>query len=413
MSVWSTIAIAVLLPYALNWLAGFVRSRSQQAAQAQQQQQQQQGAQPAVRRGDIPLTQAEKFWIGALTVGAIALVFLSVSSRDTDILQTWNVAVDSPTFLVRNRYREYMAKSFPGWTEDGNYGAGGETQPPPPTWSADDLEEVQALAKLYRSLRSQESRRLYQLVGHDAFVDCSWCTTGADHLVFLMPQMGLAYTTAMAVFGLATAAFLNAQRRSWWRLTVGGALAAVLVAELAVLYDGIDSLDEATKEHYLNAPQLRALRQLAFALIAAGFAAALVLLKSGRGLFYEHSPEQKLLNTLQLLSETRMRLYGTRQVRTAMMNDAGLRSKMIKYGSKRQAKVDSVSKDPQYKSLQEETKTVHAPVYSEVLKASLQQATNFLRSAHLEGFIGVDLFGGSEPERRVAGDDSGESSGEN
>jgi len=133
-----------------------------------------------------------------MSIGLIVYAIFLIYNHATSIhfLDDLQCNVNSPSYVLRNAYRDYMLRVHPEWSET----------------STDNVYATNT-AKLYNRLRSVEERSLYVTHGHQAYTQCSWCTESSDYLIFRVPTILALYAIASVMLGLAS----SIRRKSHWR----------------------------------------------------------------------------------------------------------------------------------------------------------------------------------------------------
>ena len=95
--------------------------------------------------------------------------------------------LDSPTYILRNGFRQYMSQTYPEWTES----------------TSQTNELILSDEWLYGKLLSTANRRLYLIHGDEAFVGCKWCTESSDYTYFNVSELSGVYAFAVFIIGFA------------------------------------------------------------------------------------------------------------------------------------------------------------------------------------------------------------------
>ncbi|KAI9197492.1 uncharacterized protein BJ171DRAFT_221569 [Polychytrium aggregatum] len=161
-----------------------------------------------IQRPPKPRTQYDTY-ASALILGALALwIIFSATSISNNIFATLEAAPNVPQSILRRSFFRYMAQTFPGWTEDylAQEIAAGST--------ASGLESIARLERLLELLASIENRAIYLKFGELALLDCSWCTSPPDYMIFSLAPMLAEYAMALIIVGLST----STARKAFWRI---------------------------------------------------------------------------------------------------------------------------------------------------------------------------------------------------
>jgi hypothetical protein len=149
---------------------------------------------------------------------ALSATYTLIRDAPPDLLDTLKVKTSSPSYVLRNSFREFMSDAYDGWTDGGV---------PDPNWDEATITEIQNWEALYVSLKgSKETRRLYQSVGHVAFLECDWCKDRTDYLLHLASGITASYFLFLVVVGLATSTW---RKEAFRMYAVCGILCALSV----------------------------------------------------------------------------------------------------------------------------------------------------------------------------------------
>lgn len=114
---------------------------------------------PELTRPPRPKTRADRWSTYFLIFCALWQAY-HVIVPPPSFLRTIGASVDSPSFIVRNQFREYMTVRFPGWTKP----AGLYDQESPSKDLFDDFTfetQIEPLEQLYDKLRASKWRKWY------------------------------------------------------------------------------------------------------------------------------------------------------------------------------------------------------------------------------------------------------------
>lgn len=162
---------------------------------------------------------------GLLVVLYITYKLLSMFVLGTEnFYATVRVRSDSPSYMIRNQYRNYVSQ----WMEkDARVATIVEMK----ERSADMsdypdktlLRRFEGLEFMAEQLKTKEKKGFYSKFGEEAFLRCEYCTTERDYAMFLVPSVLFDYAIFLIMAGMLTAA----KTKSKWR--AHGLLVATLV----------------------------------------------------------------------------------------------------------------------------------------------------------------------------------------
>ncbi|TPX49964.1 hypothetical protein SeMB42_g00560 [Synchytrium endobioticum] len=172
---------------------------------------------------------------------ATCLVFVgsAIFYPPPSLMKELGLSIDAPSFVVRNRFREFMNVNFQGWYEGWSnpinappgvimVPARDSDAPQTPGWGT---PEIRAKALYYErvaeKLKSDELRKLYHRYGESAVLGCTWCQEESDYFLWLTPSLGFVYGGVLILIGLTT----MTRRKEAWRMYAVIACTALAVSE--------------------------------------------------------------------------------------------------------------------------------------------------------------------------------------
>jgi hypothetical protein len=208
-----------------------------------------------------------------------------------------------------------MSDEYEGWTDGGV---------PDPRWDDDTILKVAQWEKLYLSLKgSTSSRRVYQSVGHVAYLECEWCKERTDYLLYLTPIVLASYVMYMIVIGVATSTW----RKEAYRMGAGCAVLSALMMD-AYLIGAANAKDFA--EAGIEVTEAYSPFLLAFYVRHGVFiAVCLVLLVSERK--QQYTDVEIVAMSVEKLAVVNNRMASARIARGVGMKSSNLRRRCFEY----------------------------------------------------------------------------------
>ncbi|KAJ3045081.1 hypothetical protein HDV00_011806 [Rhizophlyctis rosea] len=238
---------------------------------------------------------------------------------------------NTPSFQLRNSFRDYMTQRYPDWTE----GSSSESLTANP--------EVQSLEETYNLLRNTEMRQVYLRYGHKAFTACSWCTEKEDYAIYSVPSIALSYAGLSAALGVAS----SSPRKSHWRqYAVIGVILMGVVDAFAIYLDANTNFTSPTglaKSRYNDAYRIRH-----------GLFAILCLV----GAAWENGEwsEGEILNEMGMKNRAMVhRGQALRLARAATLMDSGLRKKFLEFYKEQEAGREAMYEDAEFKEIRQQS----------------------------------------------------------
>ncbi|KAJ3286338.1 hypothetical protein HK104_009077 [Borealophlyctis nickersoniae] len=314
------------------------------------------------------------------TVFLLIAAFYEVASfyfAPPNLLADLRVPAEAPTYVLRNQFREYMGRKFPGWTEevaDGTVAYGGAE------WAKNPrlLAEAEALSRTYTSLRNVENRGIYLRYGHHTLTGCSWCKEDVDYAGYSMPGIVKSYAFALSCLGLGTVVWRKAQWRTYG--TIGMTLMAGAEAYLIYLDRNVEFNDRGIAWSPFNF--YYRVRCLAFA--------ALLLLSA----VVERKDEWTDGDILSEIVAKNQVIYNRQTAfklaKAATLGDTNLRKKFMEFHKQQEAAKDAIDRDLEFQEMRD--KVLQAYNLEQLMQGAEGMAGNIMAAALHEGILtGVDL----------------------
>jgi hypothetical protein len=158
-----------------------------------------------------------------LLLSSLYYIATEFTRSPDNLLKEWNVDTEAKSFVLRNKYREWMVNKYDGWVE----GIDLQTS----VFPVPKQQEIEEYERIYNLLKLPESRRIYLKLGHSVFVSCSWCdpTASSDYILFNLPNLILTYSGMAFVLGLSTTTFRKSHWRQYGIIILGGLFAFELI----------------------------------------------------------------------------------------------------------------------------------------------------------------------------------------
>lgn len=134
---------------------------------------------------------------------------------------TVQTRMDSPGYIIRNQYRNYVsqwANAVPEVSRLQNMKAENQDLSSFPDKSL--LKEFENMEFLSEQLKIKDKKALYSKFGEYAFVNCKYCTSDLDYIMFLTPSTLLEYATFLFVVGVITSQYFKLKWRSYSSIVV-------------------------------------------------------------------------------------------------------------------------------------------------------------------------------------------------
>lgn len=171
--------------------------------------------------------------LNVLLVAYVSYLCICIFNPPTNFLNDLNCDANSPNYALRNAFRTHMSTHY-NWIE------GQES-------SAKDVKTKEVL---YKRLLSKSERKIYLLVGHEAFSECSWCKDETDFLIYAAPKVLFKYFQFLIIAGLASLL----RRKSFWKMISVTIVAILIILEILLFRFGFTEV--LALMHYLQESQL-------------------------------------------------------------------------------------------------------------------------------------------------------------
>ncbi|KAJ3331009.1 hypothetical protein HDU76_004313 [Blyttiomyces sp. JEL0837] len=311
---WLTIFLWVGLPYAISIVRWFLTKKPE-----------------SFKR---PRTNFDLLVTSFLVATVVYWGSSALLKQPLNVLSAWDIKPNTPTYVTRRNFRDWMTRAYPGWVEGVTTSSG----PGSSSFSEQDLIKMASFESLYESLKSQESRLYYFKFGHNAFTQCTWCKEGMDYSYYVIPEVVLSYCLMAMCLGIATMTF----RKSPWRLYGTILLVAGVGYEIyLILISSLDSYVQAWSESMGSSPtfwdHIALYRCIAFA----GLAGVVCLVDQ----MSDWTTEEKMAMIIAKQRAIYGRMYVGRLARSAMMEDSQLRGVFNDHYKREQAHMEAMMKD--------------------------------------------------------------------
>ncbi|KNC98157.1 uncharacterized protein SPPG_06561 [Spizellomyces punctatus DAOM BR117] len=302
-----------------------------------------------------------------------------------NLLRDLRVHPESPSFVVRNNFRQYMSAKFPGWTQEGAYDL---RQADPAT-----RDRVEELERLYELLKSTDNRRMYLRYGHDAFTKCNWCVEPSDFMIYIVPSLVLSYAMTMVFIGLGTLTW----RKTQWRTYGAVALTGIAVVDAYVIFLSEAALVDRHGVSSSLYDTMYGWRRWSFAALA--LAAAFIDKKD------EWTEADILKDVLAKNQVIYNRAQAFRLARAATLSDGTLRRKFMEHYKEKEVLNDAVSRDLEYKETRE--KVLQKYNLNQLITEAQALCEHIVQAAIDEGVVsGVDRRETDASEEGTASSDA-------
>lgn len=244
-----------------------------------------------------------------------------------DIFKTLALPADCPNFILHQSWNERAASDSTFMTR-----------------FPDSLRE---------RFKAMESRWLYKVYGHDAFLNCDHCSDSTDYLLYRVPGAMAAYVGSAILLGMATTATSHLNKYRTWGLA---ALALSAGLEYAAVNRGyeVGSLSAYMNvEGTAGALGAHRLRHSSLAFMALLFLG--MLWRSGRSGSNKPRDEVEILSDLCQAQEAMIGRHRALQLaRVASLRDPLLRKQFVEYWKKREVEHGLLLSDLEYKNARDQ-----------------------------------------------------------
>lgn len=255
-----------------------------------------------------------------LLVGCYHL-FMTIFFNPPNIFQALSLTPDSPNFLLHQTWKEH-AEADAGFMDK----------------YPDTLRE---------RFKAHENRFMYQVFGHDAFLDCDHCNETSDYTYYLIPTMASSYIVMAVVLGMATTHISHLTKYRTWGVV---SLVVVAAVEYMTLNKSIEAGNLAglknVQESILGYKGATSVRHLLLTCMSFGLAFFLYRSQPGSG----PRDEVEMLTDLCQAQEAMIQRHRALHLaRIASLRDPLLRKQFVEYWKRREVEHGLLVSDPEYK----------------------------------------------------------------
>jgi len=280
-----------------------------------------------------------------------------------DLLFNLEISPTTPTYKLRNSFREFMASNFHGWKE-----GGGNNYP-------DEIaEEVLLYEELYVALKLKSKRQIYQSYGQDAFLNCDWCMERSDYFIYILPDLLGSYAWFFTVIGISTIVWHKSTYRMYSSIFIS--LVACMDAYIIALAE-----DSSSESKDKNGPDLPPFL-MAFTLRNGAFA-ILCLLLWFNDRKDEWSDAEVTSNFGLKLVLANARLKSARLARDTVLSDAQLKRRYVEFHSKNQEEINDAEGDIKTKRV----KSLDPVKLDQIIAGSIENTKRTFEAALVEKAI--------------------------
>ncbi|KAF9425533.1 hypothetical protein BGZ94_007443 [Podila epigama] len=264
-------------------------------------------------------------WAAAMTLLLLSAggyhLFRSVFFNPPNIFRVLDVAPDSPNFMLHQAWRE-RGEADPGFIEK----------------YPDSLRE---------RFKSHENRFLYQVYGHDAFLNCDHCTENMDYVYYLLPTMASSYLTMAVILGMATTQISHLTKYRTWGVA---ALVVIAIVEYACLNKSVEAGNLAGLKNVdsviMGYKGTNAARHICLSGLSFVLAFFIHRSRPGSG----PRDEIEILTDLCQAQEAMIQRHRALHLaRIASLRDPLLRKQFVEYWKRREVEHGLLVSDPEYK----------------------------------------------------------------
>ncbi|KAL1918729.1 uncharacterized protein VTP21DRAFT_2751 [Calcarisporiella thermophila] len=197
------------------------------------------------------------------------------------------------------------------------------------------LKRAPEYASILERLRSMESRINYAQFGHDAIVNCNFCQSTTDYMLYILPLIGFVYVGSAIILGLATIT----PRKSGWRIYGVIALACAVFIEIYT-FSNVDQRTIRNGGGQFLYSMMHRYRHLA---LAALFGWLWVFDSSN-----ELTDVELALRISDIQEQVLSRLQTLSLHRSAVLHDTNLRKQYTEFYRRKEVEASVISNDPEY-----------------------------------------------------------------
>ena len=278
-----------------------------------------------IQRPKRPKTKADRAVTLLIGLAILWQVLCLTLYRPHNLLNNLNVTADMPSYILRNRFRDWFA----------NIQSSSDPM---------ELDTQEKLTALYESLKSNERRKIYLTFGETAFLSCKWCKEESDYFIWILPSIIASYSFMLGVLGFATAT----RRKQYWRLYGVSYLAISAFIEFIMFYSG--SRDELLAD--IPAGEFDVMDRYR----RYGFISLLVVI-SFINIGEDWTPKEILAGIHSSHEIILNRITGLRFARAAILGDTNLRREFFEYYKEQEAHTELINSNEEYKEARDKVMT--------------------------------------------------------
>jgi hypothetical protein len=123
-----------------------------------------------------------------------------------NVLATWQVTADAPSYILRRKAMEHISNSIGGGEMGQELARAFVMDNDAKLLELKPAREVLRLRRLYELLKDNDKRVLYLHHGEQAYLDCRWCSksNSADYNLYNIPWILLSYTGMLGLLIIVT-----------------------------------------------------------------------------------------------------------------------------------------------------------------------------------------------------------------
>ncbi|KAG0053579.1 hypothetical protein BGZ83_000863 [Gryganskiella cystojenkinii] len=314
------VLVVIGLPYAINALRSFT-------AKAPPPSPLQRLGKQNVPKASLAVTRWNSFVLVLLAMTLVYHLAALTLQTPPDIFKTLALPVDCPNFILHQSWKERAEVDSTFMTR-----------------FPDTLRE---------RFKAMESRWLYKVYGHDAFLNCDHCSEPGDYLLYRIPGAMAAYVGSAILLGMATTATAHLNKYRTWGLA---ALALAAGVEYTAFSRGSEAgslsafLSVQGTAGALGAYRLRHGCLAIMTLLILG-----MLWRADRNGSNKPRDEVDILTDLCQAQEAMIGRHRALQLaRVASLRDPLLRKQFVEYWKKREVEHGLLLSDLEYKEARDQ-----------------------------------------------------------
>lgn len=315
------------------------------------------GIKDAKPKVDRKPTAYDKYTKIFLILAIVFVLLLGVYDLKTTRIEKLGITSDTQTFVIRNRFREYMVSRHGLFTE---YPTKEEYDRFKMSTGTVDINAENLLKKsdedqlayirdhsLYTQIKDKSFRSAYLKYGANIALDCYWCKKDIDYAVYALPKIVADYSLFFIVLGFATINPRFRLARKWGIYIVG----AYAVIELYHIMLTALANSYANEDYYSNLLIFDSIEYKAFSIFR-----RLLFISIFIGALTVWNTVHTVLESDIILRLVRSIHSGfsTQQsagfIRAAVMTDPILRSRTMENAERRSVLTESMNMQPAYKN---------------------------------------------------------------